>query len=81
VPLAADYVNRGGLFLVQDNARGHVARDTLAFIRERGLVPLFWPAPSPDLNPIKSLWDRLNDIIKEKHPEIYIGLTLNLGQL
>ncbi len=71
MPLIADYVNRGGLLLVQDNARGHVARDTLAFMREKGLVPLFWPALSPDLNPIKKLWDRLKDIIQEKNPEIH----------
>ncbi len=55
VPLIADYINRGGLLLVQDNARGHVARDTLAFMREKGLVPLFWPVLSPDLNPIEKL--------------------------
>ncbi len=71
MPLIADYVNRGGLLLVQDNARGHVARDTLAFIREKGLVPLFWLTLSPDLNLIKKLWDRLKDIIQEKNPEIY----------
>jgi hypothetical protein len=40
---------------MQDNTRGHIARDTLAFIAERGLVPIFWPALSPNLNPIKTL--------------------------
>jgi transposase len=56
---------------MQDNAGGHTARDTLAFMAERGLVPIFWPALSPDLNPIKTLWDRIKDIIEEKDPEIY----------
>jgi hypothetical protein len=41
MPLIADYINRGGLLLIQDNTRGYAARDTLAFIRERGLIPIF----------------------------------------
>jgi hypothetical protein len=71
VPLIADYINRGGLLLMQDNAGGHIARDTLAFMRERGLIPIFWPALLPNLNLIKTLWNRIKDIIKEKDPEIY----------
>jgi transposase len=71
VPLLADYVNNRGLVLMQDNARGHTARDTLAFMRERGLILIFWPALSPDLNPIKTLWNRIKDIIEERDPEIH----------
>jgi transposase len=71
VPLIADYVRRGGLIFIQDNTGGHIARDTLAFMREQGLIPIFWPALSPDLNPIETLWDRIKDIIKQKDPEIY----------
>jgi transposase len=64
-------VNLRELVLIQDNARGHVARDTLAFIRERGVIPIFWPILSPNLNLIKTLWNRIKDIIKEKDPEIH----------
>ena len=71
VPLIADYINSRGLLVIQDNAGGHAARDTLAFIREKGLVPIFQPALSPDLNPIETLWNRIKDIIKEKDPEIH----------
>ena len=71
MPLIADYVNSRGLLLIQDNARGHTARDTLVFIREKGLMPIFWPILSPDLNLIKTLWNRIKDIIKEKDPKIY----------
>jgi Transposase. len=71
VPLMADYVNSRGLLLMQDNAGGHAAGDTLAFMREKGLMPIFWPALSPDLNPIETLWNRIKDIIEEKDPEIH----------
>lgn len=71
VPLMADYVRRGGLLLMQDNARGHAAKDTLAYMRSLGLVPIFWPALFPDLNPIETLWNRIKDIIEEKDLEIY----------
>ena len=40
-------------------------------MREKGLVPIFWPALSPDLNPIKTLWNRIKDIIEERDPEIH----------
>jgi transposase len=56
---------------MQDNAGGHVAKDILAYIRSLGLVLIFWPALSLDLNPIKTLWNRIKDIIKEKDPEIH----------
>jgi hypothetical protein len=55
MPLIVDYVNRGGLVLMQDNTGGYAAKDTLAFLRERGLVLIFWPAVSPNLNPIRTL--------------------------
>jgi hypothetical protein len=55
-------------------------RETLAFMRERGLIPIFWPALSPNLNPIETLRNRIKDIIEEKDPE-FIGLILGLGQL
>jgi transposase len=40
-------------------------------MREKGLVPIFWPANSPDLNPIKTLWDKIKDYIQDKYPEIH----------
>lgn len=43
---------------MQDNAGGHVTRDILAFMAERGLVPILWPVFSLDLNPIETLWNR-----------------------
>jgi transposase len=71
VPILEDYIKRTGLVLMQDNATGHAAKDTLAYIANKGLHPIFWPANSPDLNPIETLWDKIKDYIGEKHPDIH----------
>jgi transposase len=40
----------------QDNASCHKSRSTKAWLQERQIHVLEWPALSPDLNPIESLW-------------------------
>jgi hypothetical protein len=46
--------------LVHDSAWAHVMHITRAFLRELDIYEMEWPAVSPDLNPIKQVWDRLN---------------------
>ena len=41
----------------QDNARPNVARIVLAFFQRRWVSLLPWPARSPDMSPIKHIWD------------------------
>ncbi|KAJ8888465.1 hypothetical protein PR048_007955 [Dryococelus australis] len=41
----------------QDNARPHVTRNVQAFFNERRVPLLPWPAHSPDMSPIKHVWD------------------------
>ena len=39
-----------------DNARIHVSRETLSWLKEKNINFLEWPACSPDINPIENLW-------------------------
>ncbi|KRF85753.1 uncharacterized protein Dvir_GJ25948, partial [Drosophila virilis] len=41
---------------MQDNARIHTSRHTMAYLLSSSVNTLDWPACSPDLNPIENLW-------------------------
>ena len=60
-----------GLLFQQDGGPGHNAAYTLAYMADRGVVPVFYCPFSPDLSPIEALWDRMKDILAALHPEIH----------
>ncbi len=66
-PVIWNYIWRetidAGLAFQQDGGPGHNAKATLAYMADRGIIPIFWPAFSPDLSPIESLWNRLKDVL------------------
>ena len=57
------------LSLMQDGAPGHSAAGTIQELRERGLRVIKWPAYSPDLNPIETVWDVMKDFLQDNYPE------------
>lgn len=61
------------LQLMQDGAPGHAATKTTTELIERGISPIFWPAFSPDLNPIEAIWNRMKDYIEIHYPDLEDG--------
>lgn len=69
-------LDRTPLSLMQDGAPGHTAATTRQDLQERGINTIFWPAYSPDLNPIKTVWNEMKDRIQN-----YYGEKLSYDQL
>ena len=70
-PVVQHYALHRGLVYMQDNASGHSAKATIQALEVMGIKPIFWPAKSPDLNPIETLWGQMKDFIQEKHPQVH----------
>ncbi len=56
---------------MQDNASGHAIKAIIETLTRMCIRPIFWPAKSPDLNLIETLWDKMKDQIQEKYPQIH----------
>ena len=52
----------------QDNAPAHRSALVTEFLRERHVDAIEWPSRSPDLNPIKNVWNYLGRIIQSENP-------------
>ena len=69
-PIIISLINEvPGLVFVQDNAPGHAAGTTKQLLRNSGVILIDWPAFSPDLNPIETLWNKMKDWLQIHYPE------------
>lgn len=59
----------GNVMFQQDNARPHVAHDTMEFLRINGVTTVNWPAYSPDLNPIENVWALMKRYVRSRQPQ------------
>lgn len=72
-------------YFMQDGAKPHTAKTSMAWLKARGIQTLDWPAHSPHLNPIERLWNIIHiavakleptdvEDLKEKVLEVWEGL-------
>ena len=70
IPMIDDYIRiNSGLYVMQDNAPGHSAKLTIEEFQRRGIRLVPWPAFSPDLNLIETVWNEMKDWIAQNYPE------------
>lgn len=51
-----------------DNAPPHTARDTVAWLEQQNFQQMQWPANSPDMNIIETVWGRIMDRLRKDPP-------------
>ena len=54
-----------GDYVIMDNLRTHHCNFVGEMIRAKGVIPLYLPPYSPDLNPIEKMWSKMKAILRK----------------
>lgn len=57
-----------GRTFMQDNARPHIAADTVKWLAKKKIRTVAWPPRSPDLNPIETMWAWIQKEVSRQAP-------------
>ena len=75
-PIVVPFIHDHHLMLQRDNAWPHIARICTQFLEAENIPVLAWPAYSPDLSPIKHIWDSQDQSIRQ-----HVPVPANIQQL
>jgi transposase len=86
LPLIVPFLRRNKLVLQQDGAKPHTAKLTRAYLDRKSVEVLEqWPARSPDLNPIETLWAilqrRVSDHFATTYDELVTAVETELRRI
>ena len=79
IPFIRKYHDNSVIFQ-QDNAPCHVSKVSKAFLTEKKIEIMDWPANSPDLSPIENLWGFLKVKVAKRSPATVSDLKMILKE-